>query len=292
MNNLMTEIRHAINEDTYIPKGIFSWFGYEFPLTERLRLVKKIGFDATSIWWGDEEELYRNGQGGIMPSMVRDHGLILDHVHVAFDHCNNLWSEDSSTREAIVDKHLYWIADCAENRVPIIVMHISHGSQINPPNEYGIESISKIVRAAEDADVVIAIENTRRIDYLEYVFERIQSPRLRLCYDSGHDWLYSVSPSKILNVFGELLACTHFADNDGIDDLHLLPGNGVVDWSAISAAFPRGTYSGCLSLEVIPSAKERSLSSEEFLSRAFECVCCLADSILACNPQQQDQKIS
>ncbi len=35
--------------------GIFSWFGFVMPLSERLELIKKAGFDSTCLWWEDED---------------------------------------------------------------------------------------------------------------------------------------------------------------------------------------------------------------------------------------------
>ncbi len=52
-------------------RGIFSWFGIELPLDERLRLIKKAGFDSTSVWLGEEEELVRDGKEHLIPELVR-----------------------------------------------------------------------------------------------------------------------------------------------------------------------------------------------------------------------------
>ena len=56
--------------------SIFSWFSYPLPLQKRLELIKNAGFDATSLWWGDEFE-DKNHQ----PEMARRLGLEIDYVH-------------------------------------------------------------------------------------------------------------------------------------------------------------------------------------------------------------------
>ena len=57
--------------------GIFSWFGFVMPLSERLELIKKAGFDSTCLWWEDEEGAYPVKKTD-MPKMVRDFGLSLE----------------------------------------------------------------------------------------------------------------------------------------------------------------------------------------------------------------------
>lgn len=54
--------------------GIFSWFSYSLDIEERLRMIKQAGFDATSLWWGDENKHYQ-------PEMARKLGLEIDNIH-------------------------------------------------------------------------------------------------------------------------------------------------------------------------------------------------------------------
>lgn len=59
------------------------------------------------------------------------------------------------------------------------------------------------------------------------------------CWDSGHEKCYN-HDMDLLAKFGNRLLITHLNDNLGIsdpggeitylDDLHLLPGDGVIDW--------------------------------------------------------------
>lgn len=66
--------------------GIFSWFSYPLPLKERLALIKDAGFEATSLWWGDEF-----GDKNRQPETARRLGLDIDYVHAPFDNPNDLW---------------------------------------------------------------------------------------------------------------------------------------------------------------------------------------------------------
>ncbi|MGI6487488.1 MAG: sugar phosphate isomerase/epimerase family protein [Syntrophothermaceae bacterium] len=249
--------------------GIFSWFGFVLPLPERLKLIKKAGFDATTLWWEDEI-----GCPGIekenMPKMVRESGLVLENIHVPYDDCNDIWSDVRSVRDAVVKRHLNWLEDCARFDIPLMVMHITDGP--NPPfsPRNGIDSITRILNTAEEAGIVIAIENTERLDYTEFVLSEIESPYLGLCYDSSHDWLYDGVGAEILLKLGRYLKATHLSDNDGKKDRHWLPGEGIIDWNRVSRFFPNSTYDGFLTLEVCPGQEDLNQSPYNFLSKAYQ----------------------
>lgn len=252
------------------PLGIFSYIGYDLPLDRRLGLIKDAGFEASSIWWGDEEDDYRRGLRLKMPQMVRDHGLYCEFVHVAFKECDHFWSEDASDRERAVAQHVAWVHDCADSGIPIMVMHAMRGSYRGEISRLGMESIISIVSAAEEAGIVIALENTRRMDCFGAVLSEIDSPNLGFCYDSSHERLCTEDAGVLLRQFGDRLRVTHFSDCDGTFDRHWLPGEGIIDWRAVMDAFPAETYSGCFSLEVVPGKAADELSPPEFLAKAYE----------------------
>lgn len=247
--------------------GIFSWFGYSLPLAERLALIRQSGFAATSLWWEDELT-FADGDPASAIAQVRDAGLLLENIHVPYDGCNALWSADDMQRQAIVDRHIAWLQDCARFAIPVMVMHISQGHELKAVNEHGVASVRRIAEVAADLGVVAAIENTRKPEFIAHLLDEITSPQLGMCYDSGHNWLYGEPKAALLVDYGHRLAATHFADNDGVEDLHWLPRDGSVDWAKVAGAFPRQTYTGTIALEV--TVQDKELSPEEFLRLAFE----------------------
>ncbi len=249
--------------------GIFSWFGYELPIAERLRLIKKAGFFCTSVWFGQEEEFIRNGKEELIPKLVRDSGLFLENVHAPFRNCNDIWSDNTSIRKAIQHKYISYVCFCSKHDIPILVIHISKSNDAPEFNKYGIRLLREIVRYAEDSNVIVAIENTRKPHYLDYIYSNIESPCLGFCYDSSHDFLYSDKPGMLLNKWGHLLVATHLSDNDGITDKHCLPKEGNIDWELVKKYFPGKTYSGNFILEVVSIIDQRK-SADLFLKNAFE----------------------
>lgn len=257
-----------MNKEQKFPLGIFSWFGFIMPLSQRLELIKEAGFDTTSLWWEDEEGTCPIPTSK-MPEMVKDAGLILENIHAPFVNLDEMWSESALTRKNLVEKHLRWLHDCAEFEIPIMVMHLTEGTKPPAPNKYGLESMATLVKAAEDLGVKIAIENTRRTDNVPFILSEIPSNNLGCCYDSSHDRLVQNRGETLLTDFGHRLLATHLADNDGSIDRHWLPGHGIVDWPKLGKLFPQDSYQGCLTLEVVADEKEKQGTPEDFLKKAY-----------------------
>ncbi|MDQ7094897.1 sugar phosphate isomerase/epimerase family protein [Desulfosporosinus sp. PR] len=248
--------------------GIFSWFGFVLPFQKRLSLIKEAGFDATSIWWEDEDTPWQTKKEH-MPQLVKDMGLELDNLHVPYNNSNELWSERESVRSNFIQRHIRWLNDCANHHVPLMVMHLTEGLNPPAPNHYGLQSFYELVKAAEELGVTIAIENTRRSDNLPYLLSAIPSSRLGYCYDSSHYFLSNKQDFDLLKNFGERLVATHLSDNDGLEDRHWLPGHGIIDWTVLSRHFP-ATYQGGLTLEAYPTLEERRKSPEAYLKNAWQ----------------------
>ena len=248
--------------------GICSWFGFSLPLPERLGMIKKAGFTAVSLWWGDEE-YHQDVAKADSPGMARDLGLSLDHIHVPYHNCNDLWSEEPRLRQALLGQYQRWLEDCVQFKIPTMVLHIAKGLAAPAPGADGLAALGRLVQAAEKAEVTIAVENTRGAELLETVFTEIVSPRLGLCYDSSHDWLCP-RPLEILGKLGSRLVTTHISDNDGLEDRHWLPSAGIVEWLDLSRIFPWDTYQGTFLLEVLPREEDRQMGPGAFLTKALQ----------------------
>jgi len=154
--------------------GIFSWFGFVLPLPKRLELIQRAGFEATCLWWEDEVGDYPVKKYD-MPKMVLDFGLTVDNIHTPFCNSNDLWSDSLPAQEKILSQYLTWLEDCARFNIPAMVMHIMEGDLVPQVNKYGMESISKLVREAENLKVRIAVENTRFTDGITFILSEIDS---------------------------------------------------------------------------------------------------------------------
>jgi sugar phosphate isomerase/epimerase len=266
------------------PLGIFVWFGYRLHMSQRAQLIKDAGFDVASLWWGEEEKA-NTGSLHDLPAIVRDKGLAIDYIHVPFKGCNDFWSESESDRQNMLDKHLAWIDDCARHEIPKMVMHLTEGANPPSPNESGLAVINHLVKAAEERNVILAVENIQCTKHLDFVFHKIDSPNLAFCYDSSHDFLWSTQPGNILSKWTDRLVTTHFSDNDGREDRHWLPGIGTVNWQKIGLSFPTETYTGPFLLEVLPEQDRPKRPVGEFVAAAYESICSVSEILLKTRQQ-------
>jgi Xylose isomerase-like TIM barrel. len=245
--------------------GVFSWFGYIMPFKKRIELIKKAGFDAVSLWWEDEDESNRKD----MPKLAREMGLIIDNVHFPYNDCNLLWISEKDVETDIIRKYFLWLEECAENNINLVVMHVENNAPFSP-NEKGIENMLKLVDKAKELKLKIALENTRKNEYLDYIFKNINDENLGFCHDTSHDWLSSKGKFDSLKNWGDKLLCTHISDNDGKEDRHFLPAKGVINWDEYVKIFPKN-YNGILSLEICATKDEvNSIKPEDFLKIARE----------------------
>ena len=135
----------------------------------------------------------------------------------------------------------------------------------------GYKSFEKIIHEAEDIKLKVAIENTRMLDYMEFILEEFNSDYAGLCYDSSHDFINGQSCGAILEKWKDRLFCVHLSDCDGIGDKHWIPSKGLVDWEKIIGII-KGTDCNRFSMETYPDESEKELSSLEFIKKARESI--------------------
>ncbi len=248
--------------------GIFSWFGYILPIEERLKLIKDAGFDNVMLWWEDES-IPRFMDKKSFVSLANELGLNVDNIHLPYEDCNFLWSDKTSDRESHVNEVLKYIEGCKSSGANRVVMHTNRGSLSDVDYKNGYKSFEKIVLLAEDIKIKVAVENTKKFEYTDFILNEFNSDYLGFCYDSSHDFINGESKGEILRKWKNRLFCVHLSDNDGTDDRHWLPKKGIVDFKSIIDII-KETSCDRLSMEVYPFEEEKKLSPAEFLKLAYE----------------------
>ena len=242
----------------------FDCFDHHLPIAECYRMIRQAGFDGVTIWWSKTlgRDDYRDG-----PTLAHKTGLFIDNIHAPTDITTGLWL-DNIEGDAVTGRLLHCVKDCAEFEIPAMVVHLP--DEKNPPlNELGLDRIKRVMEQAERWDINVALENLMyNIESLAFVLDRIDSPLLGFCYDSGHQNCYTPS-EDLLTRFSDRLMVLHLHDNDGSGDQHLLPFDGTIDWPATMKAIARAGYSGEIGLELM-NWSYQDLSAEEFLRIAFE----------------------
>ncbi len=110
-------------------------------------------------------------------------------------------------------------------------------------------AVGDLAARAKAAGLALALENSglRGIRPLRLAIDRFgddpAATGLGLCIDVGHAHrstrLDGARPEAFLTEFAPAILEVHLADNVGDEDLHLVPGEGSIDWPPVFAALRR-----------------------------------------------------
>lgn len=228
--------------------------------TPIIRAARDAGFGALLLTLGGA---YPDAD---LADAVRREGLKIDNSHAPWHNINALWLEggEGDAVERMLTAHL---ESCAACGVPRAVWHVSSGNDYPPISQTGMDRVCRMVERAEALGVDIALENQRFFHFIDYIYAKIGSERLKFCYDSGHEACFSQT-KVALPKYRSRLAALHLHDNDGgyNHDQHMMPGTSCgVDWDYVRRYI--ADYDGVISLEVkrIPD-----ISWEEFFDIAIK----------------------
>lgn len=204
--------------------------------------LARAGFTHTFVMWGF------HGEGLRAAAAASAAGLTVETVHASFTGINDIWL-DNLQGEALADYFVSCIRGTAAIGVHTVILHLSSGDRPPPPGTVGLRRYERICREAERLGVAVAFENLRKIAYLQYLFEHLDSPARKFCYDCGHENLYD-GGDGVLEQFAKDLVAVHLHDNFGKQDEHLLPFVGVIDWNRLANRLKAIRFSLPITLEL------------------------------------------
>lgn len=163
------------------------------------------------------------------------------------------------------------VYDAAEIiRPTIIVFHPGYdrwrfGDKRQKWLDNSIRIWEKMLARSEKTGSVIAVENIfeEEPSTLRALFEALDSPLFRHCFDVGHFNLFSrVSMEEWFAELGCHMAETHIHDNNGTRDDHLPLGEGSIDFEKLFALLGEYSPNSAITLEAHTSeALERAMKN-------------------------------
>ena len=153
-----------------------------------------------------------------------------------------------------------------------------------------IKSLDILLPIAEKNNVILAVENlflpSTTANFITPIVEEYNTPSLGLCYDSGHALIVEKQEGKTSDDIAKWIRCgwdddivtfqdfqlermknfvvtTHFHDNDGKNDLHIIPGKGIANWKRITNIIK--TCPRLVSLQAEPIDGLYNLSAKELI---------------------------
>ena len=228
--------------------------------TDMFEAIKRAGFDSVLVSLSGQFDNEKQIE------IIRRVGLDIDNCHSPWNKINHLW-RDTLEGEGVFEMLRDNLIECGRFDIPRAVWHVSSGNDYPPISQLGMDRVAKLIEVADNANVDICLENQRFFHFIDYIYAKLDCPRLKFCYDSGHEACFSLTRLALAKYRGRL-AALHLHDNYGVynQDSHLLPGQGTgVDWNYVRKYLE--DYEGVISLEV---KRDTTIPAEEFYAKAFE----------------------
>lgn len=209
--------------------------------------------DLLAYYWQDEKEEPDRAR-----ELVEDLGLEL----AAYAVGNNFVQPEASKMQEQVDYVRRGIEMAWRLGAP--VMRVFGGHAPDMPKEealkYAVEGLGRVVEEAEEAGVILAIENHGGVpgtaDEVMWVLQELDSPWIGACVDVGN---FIGAGDDPVEATGRVVG---YAVHAHIKDLRRLeqpdgsvrwesctPGKGDIDYSAVLRIFKQAGYTGALAIE-------------------------------------------
>ena len=247
-------------------------FGFpELSILEQLRRIKDAGFDAIFNRWNKPGDAHTTARAADAA------GLFIQSIHAPHLGTAHIWL-DTAAGEAAIEELLTCLRECHEVGVTLMISHVYMGFDPEHPTELGIARYARLLDEAQKCGIRIAFENAEGEKYLAAIRDRLwEHPAAGFCIDTGHEICYNYGHDLIAK-YGEKLIATHLDDNLGIsgesifwlDDLHLLPWDGVVDFEGVAKRIQKTPFDGILMFELTVKSKPGRHENEKYLSMGYD----------------------
>ena len=246
-----------------------SAFGRCGDFSQQMKCLATHGFEAVDF---QDLILYKSALYALSPAafeatlkeyeqIAREEGVEISQVHGPY----TVPQADTTPEAVDIKRRLTFRAiegtamlDCRKLVVHPLFPNTSHDlSHAEETREANLRFLYQVCQKAKEYGVWICLENMPSLrfslatvpDVLGIVKE-LNDPQLRVCLDTGHCSYFECSPAKaVRQIGGELLGALHIHDNNGREDQHRLPYDGIIDWADFAHALAEVDFDGALSLE-------------------------------------------
>ena len=229
------------------------------PLEASLDLLAETGWNGWFSVWRPGDD-FRPAT-----SHAASCGLFVQSLHAPWGKAADLWGDDDAKGEASVRELCDCLHSAADIGAPFVVVHAWIGFTPTAPTAAGLARFARVADEAERVGVAVALENTEGEEHLDALLNHFSAhPAVGFCWDTGHELCYNRG-RDLMAPYGDRLLGTHLNDNLGIsdpsgpttwlDDLHLLPFDGIADWPGIAKRLAQSGFAGPLTFELNRDSK-------------------------------------
>ncbi len=209
---------------------------------------------------------------------IRQAGLEPSQMHA-------VWPTDDTTEEKREQKDVWLIRDiaiCHWLGCRYLVLHptMPYGwdREDDPAVVYrmNVALLQRLLPHAVAYDVTLCLENMpfkalslATVKKTVAVVDEVHHENVGVCLDTGHAIIQNEACGEMVRFIGKRLKVLHIHDNNGVDDGHMPPLTGVIDWEDFKAALREIPADVCLSLEC---SAGKGLPPEEQQQKRIELV--------------------
>lgn len=272
--------------------ALFNTFGYD----GGIRLAAEIGFDALDLnlirTIYDEEFSEKNIENTCkrLKAEAEKNGICFNQAHAPFP---SFWFSEEKQKmdeynDSVKPKLINSIKAAGMVGAKQIIVHPIDCTLVKEidQKEFNLDFYNSLVPYCKEYNIKVALENMwrydnaeRRIvpnvcslakDLAEY-YDELDSEYFTVCLDVGHSGLVGEkAEDAIIKLGHERLHALHVHDNDNVDDLHIIPYQGKMNWDAIMKALSQINYDGDFTYEVGGNFLEVYQGKPELMKKAFE----------------------
>lgn len=257
-------------------KGISIYFGFEDENSheERIKSIKEAGFD--SIITNYDKKFKK--QNGSFKSQIRNfkkYNISPSSLHMRYNsHQLFEFFRDGKIGNKLEKNLIKDVKLAKKYGFSCVVVHLFCEDS---SRQIGFERIKRILKLCEKLDLPLAIENIDDPDTFKALFNEIEHPYLKMCYDSGHNNCIDPECDYLTN-YRDKIICFHLHDNEGKLDDHTLNKYGTIDWEKVASKIAKIPNELVLDYELL-LVKRGNETREEVLSETFKQACQLEEMI-------------
>lgn len=238
---------------------------FRYPLIESIRRAAEMGYNGVEIWGGRCHAYYEDMDDArinlIKKTLTQYNMEVPNFIPAQFRYPSNIAAGDSQIRKNSIS-YLCHNVDVAEklgaSSVSICPGYSLYGQDTDNAWNCMMDSISRIVQYADDKKVMIMLEPAHNmetdlvltVDHGLKAVAEIGGNKMGLVIDTGHMFVNRESFTDIPDKVKGIKVHYHFDDNHGINDDHLVPGEGKIDYSTFITALKKTGYANYLSVEL------------------------------------------
>lgn len=241
--------------------GLSTGIAYTHPIADVLPYVAESGFRTIEIATAPGHFRYADPAAvTALKEALDQYGLHVHALHAPFGQELNLTSLDPEQRRYTFDRFVV-----AAEALRVLGGHylVVHPGGEDPRWVWHREErlglcVEGLTRTREECGrrgLTLVVETPLphllggQVEDLAWIMDRLPDQGVGMCLDTSHTFLGGTL-FEAIDRFGQKLLHVQASDNKGHTDDHLVPGEGVIEWSRVISSLERVGYRGMFLLEV------------------------------------------